>query len=147
MILNSSGSRRFVGVGVSLALGVVWLGLAHRSPTTTYHLLPAAVAAGWPLALHRSQSRPSLPVALRAGAGGVAVAAAAIVVLVGLDALRGPALVGDSAVGESVIAAVAGAALAVRSVGRDRTAHPSVQRAHAHQTQDDQEEPDRQQHE
>lgn len=141
------GARRVVAPLVSVTLGAVWLGLALRSPATTYHLLPAAVAAGWPVMLHGSHGRLRLPVALWAGAGGLAVASMMTVALAGQDALRGPALFGGSALAESLIVAAAGAAVAVRWVARDRTVPRSVQGAHAHQAEHDEEEPDRQQYE
>jgi len=114
-----------------VALGLGWFSMTLRSPTTTYHLLPAVVAAGWPVVLHRSHGRLALPAASRAGAGGLTVAFGTTLLLAGQDALRGPALVGGSALVESVVVAMAGTALTMRRAGRDRTDHPSVQGAHA----------------
>jgi hypothetical protein len=144
---DGTRSRWVVAPLASLLLGLAWFGLALRSPTTTYHLLPAAVAAGWPAALHRSRGRLRMPAAVRAGAGGLAVALGTAFALAGRDALRGPALVGGSALAESLLVAAAGTAVAVRWVGRERTDRPSVQGAHAHQAEHDEEEPDREQDE
>jgi hypothetical protein len=100
---------------VSVTFSVLWLGLALRAPTTTYHLVPAVVAASWPLTARRLRGQLSLPAAIRAGFGGLVVAAATTIELAGLDALRGPALVGGSATAESALVAVAGAGWAVRA--------------------------------
>lgn len=105
---------------VSVAFSVVWLGLALRAPTTTYHLLPAVVAASWPLTARRLRSQLPLPAALRATAGGLVIAMATTIELAGLDALRGPALIGGTATAESALAALAGAAWAVRATTRSR---------------------------
>lgn len=139
------GLRPFVAPLASVGLGLVWIGLALRSSTTTYHLFPAAVASGWPVALHRSRGRVRPRVALLAGAGGLSVAFGTTFALAAGDALRGPAL-GGSALVESLLVALAGAAVAVRWVDRDRTGR-SVQGPRAHQAQHDQEEPDGEQHE
>lgn len=147
MNFDPSGSRRIIAPLVSVSLGLVWFGLALRSPNTTYHLLPGAVAAGWPVTVCGSHGRLRLSVALRAGVGGLAVASGTTFALAGQDALRGPALVGGSARVESFVVAAAGAALAVCWAGRDRTVQESVQRAHAHPAEHDEEEPDRQQNE
>ena len=105
---------------VSVTFSVLWLGLALRAPTTTYHLVPAVVAASWPLTARRLRGQLSLPAASRAAIGGLVVAAATTIELAGLDALRGPALVGGSATAESALVAVAGAAWAVRATVRSR---------------------------
>jgi len=105
---------------VSVTFSVLWLGLALRAPTVTYHLVPAVVAASWPLTARRRRGRLSLPAAIRAAMGGLVVAAATTIELAGLDALRGPALVGGSATAESALVAVAGAAWAVRATVRSR---------------------------
>jgi hypothetical protein len=120
MIRLSEQVRAHGPVLVSVAFSVLWLGLALRSPTTTYHLVPAAVAASWPLTARRLRGPLSLSAALRAGAGGLVVAAATTIELAGLDALRGPALVGGSAAVESSLVAVAGTAWAVRAAVRAR---------------------------
>lgn len=106
---------------VSITFSVLWLALALRAPTTTYHLVPAVVAASWPLTARRLRGQLSLPAASRRAAiGGLVVAAATTIELAGLDALRGPALIGGSATAKSALVAVAGAAWAVRATVRSR---------------------------
>jgi hypothetical protein len=105
---------------VSVTFSVLWLGLALRAPTTTYHLVPAVVAASWPLTARRLRGQLSLPAAVRAAMGGLVVAVATTIELAGLDSLRGPALIGGSAAAESVLVALAGTAWAVRATVRSR---------------------------
>lgn len=113
--------RRHAPVLVSVALSLVWTVLAATSPAKTYHLFPAVVAAAWPVTA-RSLRGPAGPAAaLRAGVGGLAVAVLTALELAGLDALRGPAIVGGTAFAESLLAASAGAVAGAWALARPVT--------------------------
>ena len=104
------GVRRFVSPALwSIAAAIVWIVLASNNPTLTYHFAPAIVAAAWPLVQEASERRD----AAVAGVGALAIALGATIALAIADSLRGPDLVGGhAATAESVVFAVAGAALA-----------------------------------
>ena len=106
-------ARSHAPVLVAVAVSTVWTVLALRRPGTTWHGLPAAVAAAWPVAARALRGPATPPVALRAGAGGLLVAVLTVAELVIYDALAGPTLVGRSPAVEAVVAAVAGAAAGV----------------------------------
>lgn len=101
--------RAHAPVLVSVALATAWTVLAASSPATTYHLFPAAVTAAWPVMARALRGPAPWPGALRAGVGGLVVSALTALELATLDALRGPALVGGSGFGESLLAAGTGA--------------------------------------
>lgn len=102
------------GLGMTLLAALGWFALAISHPTTTYHFGPAIAAAAWPLVRRARTGRPLPPVAaLLTGLGGVVVAAATTLVLQSRGALEGPVLLGVSPVGEAVISAAVGAAVAV----------------------------------
>lgn len=112
--------RSHAPVLVSVSLSVVWTALALRSPTTTYHLVPAMVAASWPVTARALRGPRPPPAAIRAGLGGLLVAGVTTVELVGLDALDGPALVGGSGAAESALVALAGAGWGAHAAARVR---------------------------
>jgi glutaredoxin len=101
--------RRLKGAGWSLAAAAVWGVLATANPTTTYHLAPLLVSFAWPAAAAGStrDRRPGVPLVV---AGGVLIALVTAVLLAVLHALRGPALLGGTAVVESLVMIAVGAA-------------------------------------
>lgn len=79
----------------ALAAGLIsaaWVALAVWRPTATYHLAPFLVAGAWPYFLRNGPLRVANIDALRAAAAGLGLAVATALVLVGLDAMRGPTL-------------------------------------------------------
>lgn len=56
---------------VALVVLAVWVGLAFGSPTTTYHLAPAVLAAAWPVGARWLTGKPP-PAGLAAGCAGPA---------------------------------------------------------------------------
>ncbi|MGK2930580.1 MAG: hypothetical protein ACSLFO_13505 [Acidimicrobiales bacterium] len=103
---------------VSVGFSVAWTALALRAPTTTYHLVPGLVAASWPVTARVLRGPHRLPAAIRAALGGVVVAVVTTAELAGLDSLDGPALIGGSGAGESVLVALAGGAWGARVAAR-----------------------------
>lgn len=106
-----STARAHSPVLAAVLVATVWTVQALTAPAKTYHLLPVVAAAAWPVTARLVRGRASWAAALRADTGGLAVAVLAAVELAALDALRGPALFGGSALGESLIGAAVGAAL------------------------------------
>ncbi|MGH3437991.1 MAG: hypothetical protein ACRDRN_16190 [Sciscionella sp.] len=101
------------GALASLVLAAVWLLLALKDPSTTYHLAPLLVAVAWPLT-RRWRTRSALPArsALGAATGGAAVALGTTALLASQHALTGPTLSGSGdALIETLIAIVVGAAI------------------------------------
>ena len=102
-------ARSHAPVLVAVVLSTVWTVLALRRPETTWYGMPALVAAAWPVTARAVRGPATLPVALRAGAGGLLVAVLTVAELVLYDALAGPPLVGASPAVEAVVASLAGA--------------------------------------
>ncbi|HYZ97619.1 MAG TPA: hypothetical protein VE575_02640 [Acidimicrobiales bacterium] len=102
-----------------IAVAAIWAGLALNQPSTTFHLAPAAMAAAWPFMARARHGRASLAAATSIALGAFALTATLAIVLRALDALRGPALVGGSALGESLIAAFVGALWGFWVLGRE----------------------------
>ncbi|MDP1804018.1 MAG: hypothetical protein Q8K72_02520 [Acidimicrobiales bacterium] len=109
-VLRAKG-RAHSPVLAAALVATVWTAQALTAPARTYHLLPVLAAAAWPVTARLLRGRASWAAALRAGAGGFAVAVLTAVELAVVDALRGPAMVGGSALGESLLGAAVGAAL------------------------------------
>ncbi len=102
---------RWAPVAAALAIATVWLLLAARTPTTTYHLAPLTMAAAAPVV---RRWLDGVPLSSRVGAVfaliGLALAVATTTVLAALGMLAGPDVTGRHApVVESVLAAVIGA--------------------------------------
>lgn len=112
---------RFAGVGASLVGAALWLVLALRTPTSTFHFAPLIVAGVWPV-VRRSMGRrlETTDAAKVAGASG------GLAILVGLllfafDSLRGPSLwADDGALLEVVLFAVLGAGYGFRVASRSK---------------------------
>lgn len=100
-------------VAAVLAVAVLWVVLAVRTPTTTYHLAPLLMAAAGPVTRRRLTGRPVPSRAALAVAGtGLAITVATTVVLAWLGLLAGPDLTGGTApVVETMLLAVSGAAV------------------------------------
>jgi hypothetical protein len=96
-----------------LTVAVLWLVLAARSPTTTYHLAPVFMAAAAPVARRLHTGTPvSSRTALALATGGLALTLATIGMIGWLWGLAGPDLAGGAApLAESVLFAVLGAAI------------------------------------
>lgn len=100
------------GPALVVAGATLWLALATWRDGTTFHLGPAIVTAAWAVAdrlqLERRLTRAEA--AVRLGAGTMA-ALAVTVALAAMDRLDGPALVGGTATGETLL--VTGATVVV----------------------------------
>jgi hypothetical protein len=113
------------GAALTVAAAVLWWALATWRDGTTFHLGPAIVIAAWAV-VDRLQAQRRLTqaeAATRLGAG-VAATLLVTVVLELSGRLEGPALVGGTALGETVLVAVATvvvAWLAVTTGRRPRT--------------------------
>lgn len=94
--------------GWTVAVTAAWVVLAVLRPTVTYHLASLVLAAVYP-AVRWSGRRATASEAAWAAVVGGLVAVAVSTALWGVDVLRGPALVGGNAYGESLIGAGAGA--------------------------------------
>ncbi len=114
-------------LGGAVVLAVLWLILALINPTTTYHLSPVLVAVA-PSVIVRLRSARALSWRwmLTTVASGIVVAGVATVILVLVDALRGPVLAADftaspgNAFEETMVAIAIGAILGglVAVIGR-----------------------------
>ena len=71
---------------------MAWVALALWRPTVTYHLAPFLVAGAWPFLLRNGPLRVANADALRAAVAGLGLAILTALVLVGVDAMRGPTL-------------------------------------------------------
>lgn len=76
----------------TVVIAAAWITLAVWRPTVTYHLAPFLVAGTWPFLLRNGPLRVANVDALRAAVAGFSVTILTAVVLVGLDAMRGPTL-------------------------------------------------------
>ncbi len=94
------------------AVAALWVVLAIARPETTFHLAPLLAAAAGPAVL-RFDGGTALPFRQAAAATAIATAIASgtTILLAVVDALEGPALVGGSALGESLLAVASGSAL------------------------------------
>lgn len=102
------GPRAHVrGAAASAAAAAIWIGLALWRPTSTFHLAPAVITAAWPWLLRD----PALPAGARdtrrATAGAAAIALAAALALLALEAMRGPTLWGSGHAMIEVVPAIA----------------------------------------
>ena len=103
------------GASGSAIIAAAWIGLALWRPTVTYHLAPFLVSGTWPYLLRRGPLRVANIDASRGAAGGFLLTVVAAVVIVALDAMRGPTLWdGGHAMLEVVPFAAAGAMLGYR---------------------------------
>lgn len=116
---EGDASRR--GAVWPIAVSVVWLALALRSPHVTYHLAPFLAAASWPVAL-RLRGRAPVPAhrASTVAAGGLGLTLVAAFVLAVGRALGGPSVWHGSGALETPVVAVVGAAWGWRAATRHR---------------------------
>jgi len=79
----------------TLAAGLIaaaWVGLASWRPTVTYHLAPFLVAGALPYFLRKGPLRVANIDAVRAALAGFGLTVAVGLMLVAVDAMRGPTL-------------------------------------------------------
>lgn len=104
---------------ISGAVGIVWIALAWRSPTLTYHFAPLIGAAAGPLSL-RSQGRADGALTQRTGAMVVAMMWAITLFLEVTGRQLGPNFIEvGPAWPEAVLFAVIGAFVGVRAASRE----------------------------
>jgi len=107
---------------LSLGLGLLWMFLAFRSPSTTFHLGPLLVAAAVAMSHRSTGSGPlSNPAALGAAVSGLVNALVATGVLAFNDKLEGGSLLpfGDATVEAIVFSLIgAGAGFVIGTWGR-----------------------------
>lgn len=88
----------------TLAAAAVWLALAAWRPSTTFHLAPAVLVAAWAVTERLTGDRPltraRAAVVCSAGVGAALIMTA---VLAAAGWLSGPALLGGSALAETLI--------------------------------------------
>ncbi|MEO8222464.1 MAG: hypothetical protein ABI563_16955 [Specibacter sp.] len=123
---RSIAVQLWLGTVVALAVAAGWFLLAVTHPTTTYHFDPFLVVLA-PFALLRPR-RAASPwrLVLAGSAIGAALALAVTLLLDGVGALRGPALLRSlSPTPEALIAIVLGIAVVVAStrIRQARSAH------------------------
>ena len=107
------------GAIYSAVVGVVWIVLAWRNPSLTYHFAPLIGAAAWPLSL-RTQGRRHITDARLGGLGGFGVMTVVTVILLIAGRMDGPNFLHvGPAWPEAILFAVIGAALAVRVATRE----------------------------
>ena len=105
---------------VSGGVGVIWLVLAWRNPSLTYHFAPLIGGAIWPLSL-RSQGQASAQDGRIAAAGALAMMLVVTVILLIGNAMAGPNFLHQGpAWPEAVLFAVVGAAIGMRTATRER---------------------------
>lgn len=125
---RSIAVQLWLGTVVALAVAAGWFLLAVTHPTTTYHFDPFLVVLA-PFALLRPRRAASPWRLVLAGSGsgsGAALALAVTLLLDGVGALRGPALLRSlSPTPEALIAIVLGIAVVVAStrIRQARSAH------------------------
>ena len=100
---------RLTAPAASLAAALLWVALAWRTPSSTYHFAPLIVAAAWPWVARSSGStdetqRRWLPVV-----GGAAIALAAGAVLLLANRLDGPTLWSEARQPNQVVIEIVGA--------------------------------------
>lgn len=74
--------------------GILWVALAIRTPTNTFHFAPIIVAAAWPLVARDSQARTTRQ-AIATASASTALALGIGLALWATDRLRGPTLWND----------------------------------------------------
>lgn len=95
-------------IGYSLGFALLWFVVAAVQQGTTFHLAPPLVAVAAP-SVYRVQAGVSRSTAIRLAVGGVAVAAAAAVLLAMVGLLDGPSLLPfGGALIESLVGVVTG---------------------------------------
>lgn len=113
---------RFAAPAVSIVAGLVWAGLAWRTPTSTFHFAPLIVAVAWPVVARSTGGRAEARAAVLAAGGAVGFALAVGLLLLVADRLQGPTFWGDGgAIVEVVIAALLGGAYGLRVLTRERS--------------------------
>ena len=120
-----TATRKTLGLAVaaSLLTSVVWLTLAWRSPSSTYHFAPLIAAGVGPYAAKSIAGRQQVTTALLISAISAAVVIAAIVVMAIGDRMQGPSFWSeDGALLEAVLFAAAGAAIGMAMLARRRVA-------------------------
>lgn len=113
-------SKDVLGPAVTVGGGVLWLILALRTPTNTFHFAPIIVAAAWPMVARGSVASTTRRAWSLAGAG-TTFALAIGFFLWATDHLQGPALwhVGPALI-EVVLFALLGGAIGVIAQLRHR---------------------------
>lgn len=109
------------GIGATLLGCALWAGLALANPTTTYHLGPVLSLLAWPVVVRGQHPRTGWSPGVLAAAGATALVAVTTGVLVGRDALAGPALIGANATVETLVLVVASGAAALALARGTRT--------------------------
>lgn len=119
-------TRLWQPIAAALGVTVLWVLLAVRTPTATYHLAPLLVAAAMPVVRRWVTDAPVRPrSAVALAATGLAIALATTVGLAWQGMLAGPDVAGgDHAAGESALLAVLGAALGGWIAGRQGRGEP-----------------------
>ena len=119
-------SSRWYGVWAPLVAVAVWVVLAIRTPTNTFHFAPIVVAVVWPI-VRRVGSGTALPgrESVLVAVSGTALAVTVGVVLSATGNLEGPTFWGDGAgvfgaLFEVVLFAVAGGLFGYRVASRER---------------------------
>jgi hypothetical protein len=108
------------GALLTSAVCLIWVGLAVRSPSLTYHFAPLIAGVLWPLSL-RSDGRRSTRDAWTAGAAAAALVSVTSIGLHLVDKLEGPTFWNEGPpLTEAVIFAVIAAAFGARSASRKR---------------------------
>ena len=79
-----------VAAGTSLLVSLVWIALAWRTPTSTFHFAPLIASAVGPYAAKSAAGPLALRHAIAASAAAATVVAIAITFLLATDRLNGP---------------------------------------------------------
>jgi hypothetical protein len=99
-----------IAAGASLLVSLIWVGLAWRTPTSTFHFAPLIAGAVGPYAAKSRTGAVSPFRALRLASAGMAALAVAIAFLATADRLQGPTFwSADGAEVEAVLFAGLGA--------------------------------------
>jgi hypothetical protein len=116
----------------TIAVLAIWAALSLRRPELTYHFGPLLAAAAWPMAHRSRHGRAARNASIGLAAAVFIIVAAASTTVWLWDGLKGPALVGGSALAEAFIAAAVGAAYGGRVLARESAGllvsdpHPST---------------------
>jgi hypothetical protein len=103
----------------SLLTSVLWLALAWRSPSSTFHFAPLIVAGVGPYTAKAIAGRQQVTTALLISAVSLAVVIGAIAVMTIGDRMQGPSFWSeDGAPLEAVLFAAAGAAIGIAMLAR-----------------------------
>jgi len=107
--------RRTAGLGVALALAVLWAVLAARSPGVTYHFAPMLIAGAWAAVDGLSEAGSTPRRAVNYALAGLGLAVVTTMILSAKGDLQGPVFWDDSddapVVFESVLFALLGAVI------------------------------------